>query len=179
MSQNAPTVSTIPDVQGRADTRQLAINKVGIKDIRHPIIVKDRSDGVQHTIAQFDMYVFLPHQFKGTHMSRFVQILNDHEKEITVNSFKEMLKQMVEMLEADSGNIEMRFPYFVNKKAPISGVESLLDYDVTLIGEINKGVTSTRIKILVPVTSLCPCSKSISDYGAHNQRSHVTINVKT
>ena len=112
-------------------------------------------------------------------MSRFVQILNDHEKEITVNSFKEMLKQMVEMLEADSGNIEMRFPYFVNKKAPISGVESLLDYDVTLIGEINKGVTSTRIKILVPVTSLCPCSKSISDYGAHNQRSHVTINVKT
>ncbi len=125
------------------------------------------------------MYVFLPHQFKGTHMSRFVQILNDHEKEITVNSFKEMLKQMVEMLEADSGNIEMRFPYFVNKKAPISGVESLLDYDVTLIGEINKGVTSTRIKILVPVTSLCPCSKSISDYGAHNQRSHVTINVKT
>ena len=179
MSQNAPTVSTIPDVQGRADTRQLAINKVGIKDIRHPIIVKDRSDGVQHTIAQFDMYVFLPHQFKGTHMSRFVQILNDHEKEITVNSFKEMLKQMVEMLEADSGNIEMRFPYFVNKKAPISGVESLLDYDVTLIGEITKGVTSTRIKILVPVTSLCPCSKSISDYGAHNQRSHVTINVKT
>ncbi len=179
MSQNATTVSTIPDVQGRADTRQLAINKVGIKDIRHPIIVKDRSDGVQHTIAQFDMYVFLPHQFKGTHMSRFVQILNDHEKEITVSSFKEMLKQMVEMLEADSGNIEMRFPYFVNKKAPISGVESLLDYDVTLIGEINKGVTSTRIKILVPVTSLCPCSKSISDYGAHNQRSHVTINVKT
>ena len=179
MSQNAPTVSTIPDVQGRADTRQLAINKVGIKDIRHPIIVKDRSDGVQHTIAQFDMYVFLPHQFKGTHMSRFVQILNDHEKEITVNSFKEMLKQMVDMLEADSGNIEMRFPYFVNKKAPISGVESLLDYDVTLICEINKGVTSTCIKILVPVTSLCPCSKSISDYGAHNQRSHVTINVKT
>lgn len=179
MSQNATTVSTIPDVQGRADTRQLAINKVGIKDIRHPIIVKDRSDGVQHTIAQFDMYVFLPHQFKGTHMSRFVQILNDHEKEITVNSFKEMLKQMVDMLEADSGNIEMRFPYFVNKKAPISGVESLLDYDVTLIGEINNGVTSTRIKILVPVTSLCPCSKSISDYGAHNQRSHVTVNAKT
>jgi len=179
MSQNATTVSTIPDVQGRADTRQLAINKVGIKDIRHPIIVKDRSDGIQHTIAQFDMYVFLPHQFKGTHMSRFVQILNDHEKEITVNSFKEMLKQMVEMLEADSGNIEMRFPYFVNKKAPISGVESLLDYDVTLIGEINNGVTSTRIKILVPVTSLCPCSKSISDYGAHNQRSHVTVNAKT
>lgn len=178
MNHIAPSVSTIPDVQGSADTRQLAINKVGIKDIRHPVIVKDRSEGVQHTIAQFDMYVFLPQQFKGTHMSRFVQILNDHSKEITLNSFNDMLKEMAKMLEAESGNIEMRFPYFVNKKAPISGVESLLDYDVTLIGEINKGVTSTRIKILIPVTSLCPCSKSISDYGAHNQRSHVTVNAK-
>jgi GTP cyclohydrolase I len=179
MSQTVPRTPDIPDVQGSADTRQIAINKVGIKDIRHPIVVKDRSDGVQHTIANFNMFVFLPHQFKGTHMSRFVQILNDHEKEISVSSFRDMLSEMVEMLEADSGNIEMSFPYFVNKKAPISGVESLLNYEVTLIGEINKGVTSTRVKIQVPVTSLCPCSKSISDYGAHNQRSHVTVSAKT
>lgn len=169
----------IPDIQGSQDTRKLAINKVGIKDIRHPVIVKDRSDGVQHTIATFDMYVFLPHQFKGTHMSRFVKILNDHEKEITFSSFNGMLTEMAELLEARSGNIEMRFPYFVNKKAPISGVQSLLDYDVTFIGEINEGLTSTRVKIQVPVTSLCPCSKSISDYGAHNQRSHVTVNART
>ena len=179
MSQVDNSAAVIPDIQGSADTRQLAINKVGIKDIRHPVIVKDRSDGVQHTIATFDMYVFLPHQFKGTHMSRFVKILNDHEKEITVSSFKEMLTEMAELLEARSGNIEMRFPYFVNKKAPVSGVQSLLDYDVTLIGEIKEGVTSTRVKIQVPVTSLCPCSKTISDYGAHNQRSHVTVNAKT
>ena len=179
MSQTATTSSGIPDVQGSADTRQLAINKVGIKDIRHPVIVKDRSDGVQHTIANFNMFVFLPHQFKGTHMSRFVQILNDHEKEISVSSFRDMLAQMATMLEADEGNIEMSFPYFVNKKAPISGVESLLDYNVSLIGEINNGIASTRIKIQVPVTSLCPCSKSISDYGAHNQRSHVTVNART
>jgi len=179
MSQVDSSASIIPDIQGSADTRQLAINKVGIKDIRHPVIVKDRSDGVQHTIATFDMYVFLPHQFKGTHMSRFVKILNDHEKEITVSSFNEMLTEMAELLEARSGNIEMRFPYFVSKKAPVSSVESLLDYDVTLIGEINEGVTSTRVKIQVPVTSLCPCSKTISDYGAHNQRSHVTVNAKT
>lgn len=176
---NQPATQDIPDVQGSADARQIAINKVGIKDIRHPIIVKDRSDGQQHTIATFSMFVYLPHHFKGTHMSRFVKILNDHEKEISVKSFKDMLREMSELLEADSGYIEMQFPYFVNKKAPISGVESLLDYDVSLIGEINNGETQTRIKVLVPVTSLCPCSKSISDYGAHNQRSHVTVDVKT
>jgi len=179
MNQTATTTPEIPDIQGSADTRHLAINRVGIKDIRHPVIVKDRSDGVQHTIANFNMFVFLPHQFKGTHMSRFVQILNDHEKEISVSSFRDMLAEMASMLEADAGNIEMSFPYFVNKKAPITGVESLLDYNVTLIGEINKGVASTRIKIEIPVSSLCPCSKSISDYGAHNQRSHVTVSART
>ena len=173
------TISTIPDVQGSADTRKLAINKVGIKDIRHPVIVKDRSDGKQHTIATFSMFVFLPHQFKGTHMSRFVSILNDHEKEISYTSFNDMLREMAELLEAESGYIEMKFPYFVNKKAPVSGVESLLDYEVSLVGEINAGVTSTRIKVQIPVTSLCPCSKSISNYGAHNQRSHVTLDART
>ena len=177
MNQAANT--EIPDVQGSADNRKIAINKVGIKDIRHPVVVKDRSDGLQHTIATFSMYVFLPHHFKGTHMSRFVKILNDHEKEISNKSFKEMLVEMSELLEAESGYIEMNFPFFINKKAPVSGVESLLDYDVSLIGEIKDGVTQTRIKIQIPVTSLCPCSKSISDYGAHNQRSHVTVNVKT
>ena len=171
--------AAIPDVQGSADKRKIAINRVGIKDIRHPIVVRDRSDGLQHTVATFNMYVFLPHHFKGTHMSRFVKILNDHEKEISVDSFKDMLKEMSQLLEAESGHIEMNFPYFVNKKAPISGVESLLDYNVSLIGEIHQGQTQTRIKVEVPVTSLCPCSKSISDYGAHNQRSHVTVNVRT
>ncbi len=175
----ATRVASIPDVQGTADTRKLAIKKVGIKDIRHPVVVKDRSEGLQHTIATFNMFVFLPHQFKGTHMSRFVQILNHHEREITYASFNEMLREMAELLEAESGYIEMHFPYFVNKKAPVSGVESLLDYEVSLIGEINAGVTSTRIKVQVPVTSLCPCSKSISDYGAHNQRSHVTLDART
>ncbi len=169
----------IPDVQGSIDKRHIAINKVGIKDIRHPVVVKDRSDGLQHTIATFNMYVFLPHHFKGTHMSRFVKILNDHEKEISTASFRDMLQEMSELLEADSGYIEMNFPFFVSKKAPVSGVPSLMDYNVTLIGEIVKGKTMTRIKVEIPVTSLCPCSKSISDYGAHNQRSHVTVNVKT
>ncbi len=168
----------IEDVQSRKDTRQIPINKVGIKDIRHPVRVKDRSMGEQHTIACFNMYVNLPHNFKGTHMSRFVEILNQHEREISVESFKEMLREMAERLEADSGHIEMRFPYFVNKKAPVSGVESLMDYDVTFIGEIHKGIDDMTIKVVVPVTSLCPCSKKISDYGAHNQRSHVTVTAR-
>ncbi len=172
-------IPVIADVQSSADTRHIAINKVGIKDIRHPVVVKDRSDGEQHTIANFNMYVNLPHNFKGTHMSRFVQILNGHEKEISVESFKDMLAEMAERLEADSGHIEMRFPYFINKKAPVSGVQSLLDYDVTLIGEIHSGQPKMYIKVVVPVTSLCPCSKEISDYGAHNQRSHVTVKART
>ena len=179
MTDQSSNPAEIEDVQNRKDTRQIAINKVGIKDIRHPVVVKDRSDGEQHTIANFNMYVNLPHDFKGTHMSRFVEILNQHDKEISVESFKEMMSEMTNRLEAESGHIEMNFPYFINKTAPVSGVKSLLDYDVTLIGEIKKNKISTHIKVVVPVTSLCPCSKKISDYGAHNQRSHVTVNIRT
>jgi GTP cyclohydrolase I len=172
-----PVVTDIEDVQGRADTRRLPINRVGIKDIRHPVKVKDRSSGEQHTIAQFNMYVALPHNFKGTHMSRFVEILHG-EREISVESFRAMLEKMTERLEAETGHIEMSFPFFVMKKAPVSGVESLMDYHTTLIGERRNGRTEMWIRVVVPVTSLCPCSKKIAAYGAHNQRSHVTINAK-
>ncbi|RIX46818.1 MAG: GTP cyclohydrolase I FolE2 [Rhodocyclales bacterium GT-UBC] len=169
----------IPDVQNSADTRQIAINKVGIKAIRHPIKVQDKSSGIQHTIAVFNMYVGLPHNFKGTHMSRFVEILNTQEREISVESFPSMLSEMMLKLEAQSGHIEMAFPYFINKTAPVSGVQSLMDYDVTLIGEICNGKITTSTRVVVPVTSLCPCSKKISEYGAHNQRSHVTVTART
>ena len=169
----------IADVQNSADTRHLAIDRVGIKGIRHPVKVKDKSVGVQHTIATFNMYVHLPHNFKGTHMSRFVEILNQHEREISVESFETILQEMVTRLEAKSGYIEMNFPYFVNKTAPVSGVQSLLDYDVTLIGETVNGKSNFTMKVLVPVTSLCPCSKKISERGAHNQRSHVTLTLRT
>ena len=176
---NSPTPpSAIPDVQNSVDTRHLAIDKVGIKSIRHPVKVSDKASGIQHTIANFNMYVGLPHNFKGTHMSRFVEILNSHEREISVENFPSMLKDMVERLEAQTGHIEMNFPYFINKAAPVSGVQSLLDYDVTFIGDICHGEISTTLKIVVPVTSLCPCSKKISDYGAHNQRSHVTVTAR-
>lgn len=174
-----PDTSLIADVQSKPDTRHIAIDKVGIKDIRHPVRVKDRGQGEQHTIAHFNMYVELPHNFKGTHMSRFVEILNGHDPEISVESFKDMLMEMSERLEARTGHIEMSFPYFINKSAPVSGVQSLLDYQVTFIGEIRDGRHVMTIKVVVPVTSLCPCSKEISKYGAHNQRSHVTVTVRT
>lgn len=179
IEEKPTTTSEMADVQNSHDHRSIAIDKVGIKDIRHPIQVKDRSGHIQHTVANFNMYVDLPHDFKGTHMSRFVEILNNHDWEITVESFKTMLAEMTNRLDAEVGHVEMCFHYFVNKKAPASGVESLLDYQVSLIGERKNHKNIVNVKVVVPVTSLCPCSKKISDRGAHNQRSHVTVDVCT
>jgi GTP cyclohydrolase I len=177
---NSTSPLPIADVQNSADSRQLPINKVGIKAIRHPVRVLDKGAGTQHTIATFNMYVGLPHNFKGTHMSRFVEILNTNEREISVENFEGMLREMVQRLEAQTGHVEMTFPYFVDKAAPISGVRSLMDYEVTFIGEVGEGgIYKQSTKVVVPVTSLCPCSKKISERGAHNQRSHVTISVTT
>ena len=175
---SVPSSALIEDVQGRADSRQIPINKVGIKDVYHPVRVKDRSRGEQHTIANFNMYVALPHNFKGTHMSRFVEVLHRNEREISVESFRDILTEMTEKLDAESGHIEMEFPYFVMKKAPVSGVESLMDYKASLIGEFHDGRSELWLKVVVAATSLCPCSKRISDYGAHNQRSHITIKAR-
>lgn len=170
----------IPDVQNSRDSRQLAIDKVGIKSIRHPVRVSDKSGGVQHTVAVFNMYVGLPHNFKGTHMSRFIEIINGNEREISVESIEPMLREMVERLEAETGQIELTFPYFINKAAPVSGVQSLMDYEITFLAEMRQGGGyQFTMKVVVPVTSLCPCSKKISQYGAHNQRSHVTVTART
>ena len=141
-SKSKLEINSLPDTQGQADTRNMPINKVGIKDIVHPMIIKQRSGKEQSTIANFNMYVNLPHDFKGTHMSRFVHILNNHEEQITVDSFKKMIDEMLILLEAESGHIEMKFPYFLNKTAPVSKVKSLLDYSVSLIGEIEDGVST-------------------------------------
>ena len=173
MARKTAPPAPIPDVQNRTDSRRIEIGRVGIKDIYHPVRVKDRSGGDQHTIANFNMYVFLPHNFKGTHMSRFVEILNEHEREISVESFGAMLADMTARLDSEAGHLEMTFPYFVMKKAPVSGVESLLDYRARWPGSTS--AAAPRLSVVVPVTSLCPCSKGIADYGAHNQRSHVTI----
>ncbi len=177
---NSRDIMAIPDVQGSADSRLLPINKVGIKSIRHPVKVLDKNGGVQHTVATFDMYVGLPHNFKGTHMSRFVELLNTNEREFSVENFESMLRDMVVRLEAETGHVEMSFPYFIDKAAPVSGVRSMMDYEVCFIGEILPGgVYRQTTRVVVPVTSLCPCSKKISERGAHNQRSHVTVTATT
>ncbi|HTV20701.1 MAG TPA: GTP cyclohydrolase FolE2 [Polyangiaceae bacterium] len=172
-------LTSIQDVQASPDLRRIAINKVGVKGIRHPVIVKDRSGGVQPTVAEFNMYVRLPHDFKGTHMSRFVEILSGHERAISVESFREMLFEVASRLGAETGYIEMSFPYFVEKSAPVSGVRSLMDYNVTFLGRVTEGVDSHSTRVVVPATSLCPCSKKISAYGAHNQRAHITLTVES
>ncbi len=177
-SRDIPRTDEIEDVQGSADKRQLPINKVGIRDIRHPVRIRERTGGDQHTVAEFSMFVNLPHHFKGTHMSRFVEILNDHEREITVASFRDMLHEMTQRLEAENGHIEMNFIYFVEKAAPATGVKSLMDYRVTFRGEQKGAKTQMYVTVKVPVTTLCPCSKKISKYGAHNQRSEVIITAR-
>jgi GTP cyclohydrolase I len=178
VTADKPASATIEDVQGRTDNRRIPINKVGVKDVYHPVRIQDRSGGEQHTVACFNMYVFLPHDFKGTHLSRFMEILHHHEREISVDSFQKMLAEMTSHLDSEAGHIEMSFPYFVMKRAPVSGVESLMDYRASLVGEHKEGRNRMWLKVTVPVTSLCPCSKGISDYGAHNQRSHVTITAR-
>ena len=177
MNQAANLTDAIPDVQNFEDGRQIAIDKVGIRDIRHPFTVSDRAGKTQHTIANLNMYVSLPHNVKGTHMSRFVEVLNTHDYSISVQTFRQLLSEMTRVLDAEAGYIELAFPYFVKKSAPVSGIKSLLDYQASLIGEINKGKYDITVKVVVPVTSLCPCSRDISERGAHNQRSHVTVSV--
>lgn len=169
---------SIVDVQGSADVRRLPIDKVGIKDIRHPVAIRNRGGHTQHSVGIFSLYVDLPHDRRGTHMSRFVEILNTHEEPLSAAAVRTLLAKISSTLESDAAYFEVKFPYFVTKKAPISGVASLLDYDVTLVGEKQGNDIKVAIKVLVPITSLCPCSKQISEYGAHNQRSHVTLTAR-
>jgi GTP cyclohydrolase I len=167
-------LTTIPDVQNTVDTRHLAIQRVGVKGVRYPITVKTAS-GTQPSVGTWNMYVHLPEEKKGTHMSRFIALLEGNRAPLDVKNFTDLMHKMMALLEANAGRIELSFPYFVNKTAPVSGVESLMDYEVGLTGEFKKGVLEITLKVLVPVTSLCPCSKKISAYGAHNQRSHITV----
>jgi GTP cyclohydrolase I len=169
--------SKMEDVQGSLDTRELPINRVGIKDISHPITVVNRDGSKSSSVATFSMSVSLPHDQKGTHMSRFIQILNESETLISAKDFHKMLQDMTQRLEAENGYIELQFPYFVEKTAPVSGVKSLMDYQVNLSGQIENGYLASTLEVTVPVKSLCPCSKKISEYGAHNQRSHLTVGI--
>lgn len=167
------------DVQGQNDERRIPIDRVGVNDLRYPITVLDRDHEIQHTVASLTLSVSLPHHFKGTHMSRFVEILNEHRGEVTMRTLPKILHAMKDRLEAESAHIEVRFPYFLERAAPASGARALVDYECHFIGISNGGHDDFILGVKVPVTSLCPCSKAISDYGAHNQRGHITIEVRS
>ena len=169
---------SIPDVQSSPDTRHIVIQKVGVKGVRHPLRLQTR-DGIQSTVGTWNMYVRLPEQKKGTHMSRFIALLEEFTQSdsapLNSDIFSRLIRDMLQRLDAESGRIEVSFPFFMTKTAPVSGVKSLMDYEVGLTGEIKKGEIEITQTVMVPVTSLCPCSKEISAYGAHNQRSHITV----
>ncbi len=168
---------TIPDVQSTQDLRNMPINQVGIKDLRFPISVQSQ-EGTQQTVARLTMTVFLPAHQKGTHMSRFVALMEEQTNPFNFQELNRLTTEMLTRLESHSGKISVSFPFFRQKTAPISGIKSLLDYDVNLCGEMKDGKFHYTLKVLIPVTSLCPCSKEISQYGAHNQRSHVTVTLR-
>lgn len=166
------------DVQNLKDVRNINIKKVGVKGIKYPIIVLDRANGVQNVHAAINMYVNLPHLFKGTHMSRFVEILNTHRGKINMKTFHTILNEVREKLHAESAHMEIEFSYFIEKSAPVSGARSLMDYTCTFCGKSDSTGKDFLVGVVVPVTTVCPCSKELSDMGAHNQRSLVTVNVR-
>ncbi len=170
------------DVQGSVDRRDLPIQRVGVKGLRYPLRWRS-AGGEQPSVGQFGLYVALPAEQKGTHMSRFVALL---ERRLAADApaldpagMRAMFDEMLERLEADAGRIELSLPLFVRKTAPVSGVHSLMDYELSIVVDGGARDAATTLTVLVPVTSLCPCSKSISEYGAHNQRSHITISIET
>ncbi|HQM16316.1 MAG TPA: GTP cyclohydrolase FolE2 [Candidatus Cloacimonas sp.] len=168
---------SIPDIQSQPDTRKITIDKVGVKGIRYPIVVQDRENGIQHSVADLDIYVELPHQRRGTHMSRFLEVLNRYHTEVFIDKLDSFLNELKSTLKADTAYIDISFPFFIKKQAPVSKVVSLLGYDCFFNASYNNNF-ELWIGVKVPVTTLCPCSKAISVSGAHNQRSEIFIKVR-
>jgi GTP cyclohydrolase I len=165
------------DVQNRRDHRKIEINKVGVKRIRYPITVLDKAKGFQHTVASVNLFVDLPHRFKGTHMSRFVEILNKYKGDIAIKNFSKILAEMKKRLKAKTAHLEVEFPYFIEKEAPVTKAKSLMEYICRFCGSSNDK-EDFYVGIVVPITTVCPCSKEISQFGAHNQRAIVTVNLR-
>jgi len=178
MNSSVDPILTMPDVQSSPDTRHIAIQRVGVSGVRFPLAVRAGAAESQPTVGQWTLTVALPAEEKGTHMSRFIALLEQsREAALTPATFKQMAIDMLALLHAERGDIAVTFPYFISKTAPVSGVKSLMDYEVQWIARAQGGAVEFELVVQVPVTSLCPCSKAISEYGAHNQRSHVTVAV--
>jgi GTP cyclohydrolase I len=178
MPDNGPVGTPLPDIQKTQDTRNIAIDKVGVKGVKFPITVLDRADERQHTIGNFTLTVDLPKEFKGTHMSRFLEVLNDHGRNISVQALPKLLHALSEKLHAEKAHVSVRFPFFMTKKAPVSGKEGMMEFECGFDAEAN-GHFELTMFVKVPTATLCPCSKEISQYGAHNQRGWVTARVNT
>lgn len=168
----------LEDVQNQPAERRIDIDKVGINHLRFPIVVLDRQEERQHTVATLSMSVSLPHHFKGTHMSRFIEVLHAHEGEVTMRTLPAILHELRAKLEAEEAHIEVAFPYFLHRAAPETGATALMGYDCRFVGEVNAEGDDFRVGVTVPVTTLCPCSKAVSEYGAHNQRGYVSLDVR-
>jgi GTP cyclohydrolase I len=167
----------VKDVQNEPDHRKIDLTRVGIKGIKYPMNVLDRANKTQATVATVNMYVHLPHRLKGTHMSRFVEVLNEYCADLNLKTFFEMLDKIKKSLDAPAANLEISFPYFMKKRAPVSDVPSMMEYTCNYVGEIHGEDRRLYIGITVPVCTLCPCSKEISTQGAHNQRGNVSVRV--
>lgn len=165
------------DVQNDVDLRNIALNKVGVSGIVYPIRVMDKNNGFQHTVSKINMFVGLPQEFRGTHMSRFVEVLNKHRTNMSLATLENILDDIKIALKAKTAHIEVRFPYFVIKKAPISRIESFMNYECAFIASKGKNFDFV-LEVNTPVHSLCPCSKEISNFGAHNQRANIKAQVR-
>ena len=173
------SLTNLTDTQSQRDTRKIAIDRVGIKGLRYPMQVRDKAHAIQHTVATATLTVDLPHQFKGTHMSRFVEVLNEFGPELHVDNIHTILRELVARLDSEKAHVEFEFPYFLEKRAPVSGAVGLMDYGVRFSATMENGAVDFVVTVLVPVTTLCPCSKAISEAGAHNQRGLVTFSVRS
>ncbi len=167
------------DVQKQSDNRNISIDKVGVKDIRYPVTVMDKVNGVQHTVATINMYVDVPREFKGTHMSRFIEILNQFHGHFDIREFSTVLGALQEHLQAESAHMELSFPYFIRKLSPVTQSAGLMEYRCRVAGTLDsrKGYDLV-LEVNVPITTVCPCSKEISDHGAHNQRGTVRLAIR-
>ena len=177
ISAKSHSAAGMPDVQGAADLRNVAIDRVGVKGVRYPITLRQACGGEQQTVAIINLYVSLPKHKKGTHMSRFLEVLNQHHRSITPSQIIPILHDIRKKLDAADAHIQMEFPYFIEKSAPVTGAKGLMDYLCTFEGTSN-GSDDFILGVKAPATSLCPCSKEISLYGAHNQRCEISARVR-
>ena len=174
-----PAPAPLTDTQNEPDDRQIAIDRVGVRALRYPMQIRDKARDVQHTIATAALTVDLPHHFKGTHMSRFVEVLNEYGPELHVDNIRTILRELTARLDSESAHVDFEFPFFLAKAAPVTGAVGMMDYNARFAATLEKGVVDFVVTVIVPVTTLCPCSKAISAHGAHNQRGQVTFSIRS